>query len=803
LETLWHDFRYALRAAAANPGFTLVAIGTLALGIGANTAVFSAVNGILLKPLPIRDPDRVVVISHQNPAGDQILVSARNFLAFRDQSRSFSALGGFSSAWMNVTGDGEPQQLLGMRITAGLLPLFGVEPMLGRSISPEEDRPGAPRVALLAYNFWRRRYASDPTVLGRTITLNGTPYNVIGVLPRRFRLYNQDPEVWVPLGLNPAAPPVGHNIVVFGRLKPEASLDQARRELEVITKNLETLYPEYNRGWSVVVRNSLDEIVENTRFGLFTMLGAVLAVLLIACSNVASLLLARCAVRRREIAVRIALGAGRRRIVQQLLVESLMLSLAGAAAGVALAWVGLRYLLVSVPAAFPRLFEVAIDSRVLAFSLGLSVVSAILFGIVPLHEFARSDVNRSLKEGGRSDNRSSASATRKALLIAEFAISVVLVIAAALFTRSFLRLQHWDRGFRPERVLSFQMNMPASRYPGPREMTTYYEEILRRIQRLPGVEAAGATSNLPVDKQRFMGLYYRADSGPVVSDSERPIAGVYLVSPGYFEMMRLPVLAGRSFNVHDRVQDAPVVMVSQSFARRWWPGQNPIGRRVFMASPLDKQVRDREVIGVAQDILFPTGKPGDSLEIYMPYLQAPFASISVLVRTSTDPLRMEPAARSEIWAIDRDQAINYVDSLEGRITKANGASRWYTLVLGSLAAIALALSVVGVYGVISYSTAQRTREIGLRMALGALPGDILLLVLREAILLASAGLALGLVAYLLISRLLRSLVYGIAPVDVSTIVPVMLILGVVALVAAWIPAMRATRLDPSIALRDE
>jgi predicted permease len=345
--------------------------------------------------------------------------------------------------------------------------------------------------------------------------------------------------------------------------------------------------------------------------------------------------------------------------------------------------------------------------------------------------------------------------------------------------------------------------MPASHYPGQREMAVYYQEILRRIQRIPGVEAAGATTNLPVDHLRYMGLYYRADSGPVVADSERPIAGVYLVSPGYFEMMQIPILRGRSFNVHDRVPDAPVVIVSQSFARRWWPGQNPAGHRVFMASPWENLGRAREVIGVARDILYPTGKPGESLEIYMPYLQAPFPSISVLVRTSTDPLRMEPAVRSEIWSIDKDQAINYVDSLEGRIAKTNGASRWYTLVLGSLAAIALALSIVGVYGVISYSTAQRTREIGLRMALGALPGDILRLVLREAVLLSSAGLALGLVAYLLVSRLLTSLVYGITPADVSTIVPVLVILGTVALVAAWIPARRATRLDPSIALRDE
>ena len=800
---LWRDIRYALRAWAANPGFTLLAMATLALGIGASTAVFSAVNGILLKPLPIRDPDRVAVISHQNPAGDEILASARNFFAFRDQNHSFSALGGFSSAWMNLTGDGAPQQLLGVRITAELMPLFGVEPMLGRSISPEEDRPGGARVALLAYNFWRRRYAGDTAVLGRAITLNGTSHTIIGVLPQSFRLFNQDPEVWVPLGMNPAAPSLSHSIVIFGRLKPGTSLGQARRDVETINKNLEVLYPDYNKGWSVLVRSSIDAIVENSRFGLFTMLGAVLVVLLISCSNVAGLLLARCAVRRREISVRVALGAARGRIAQQLLVESLMLSLTGAAGGVALAWIGLRYLLAFGPSAFPRLFEVGIDGRVLTFTLIISVLSAILFGIVPLREFGRSDIIRSLKEGGRSDTRSSSSRTRKALLVTELALSVVLVIAAALFARSFLRLEHWDRGFRPERVLSFQMSMPASRYPSPREMRVYYEEILRRIQALPGVEGAAATTNLPVDRERFMGLYYRADSSPVLADSQQPLAGVYLVSPGYFEMMRIQILQGRPFNSHDRAPETPVVIVSQSFAQRWWPGGNPIGRRVFMASPSEKLVVPREVIGVARDILYPTGKPGESLEIYMPYLQASFSSISVLVRTSTDPLRMEPAVRSAIWSIDKDQAINYVDSLEGRITKTNGASRWYTVVLGSLAAIALALSTVGVYGVISYSTAQRTQEIGLRMALGALPGDILRLVLREVVWLSSIGLALGLGTYLLIARLLTALVYGVTPADVSTIVPVMLLLGAVALAAAWIPARRAARMDPSISLRDE
>ena len=805
VETLWQDLRYALRAASGSPGLFLAAALTLALGIGANTAVFSAVNGILLKPLPIRDEGRVVVIGETSPAGDRRHARARTFVALRDQNHSFSRITGHSGVWVNVTGDGEPEQLNGMRITASLLPLFGVEPMLGRGISPEEDLPGANRVALLAYNFWRRRYAGDSGVVGRAITLDGVSHTIIGVLPERFRMYNEDPEVWVALALDPAAPQkYKYLMTVYGRLKPATTQEQGARDLQAIAQRLEMEWPESNKGWGITVRNCrYEELTDQTRFGLFTVFGLVAVVLLIACSNVASLLLARSVARSHEIAVRVALGAGRARIARQAFTESVLLVVIGTAAGLVLARVGLSYLLLSGPQAFPRMFEVTIDGRVLAFALALCLITAVLFGSISTRQFGPGELNRLLKEGGRSNVQSSGAArTRKVLLVTEVALSLVLVIGAAVLIRSFLHLQLLNRGFRSERMLTLQMSIPLRNYSSDTAMTRYYEEILRHVMTVQGVEEVGAASNLPLDGQMHTALYYKIDNGPIVSASQRSISPVRIVNTGYFRALQIPIVQGRAFSEHDRDSQPYVAIVSQSFARRWWPGQNPIGHKVIMAGPRQRDAT-REVVGVARDIIYPTGKAGDSMEIYLPYLQTPFGYITLLVRTHGDPMRLMPSIRSAIRSIDKDQAISFVDTLEGRITETNGASRWYALLLGSFAVIAVTLSIVGVYGVISYSTAQRTQEIGVRMALGASPGDILRLVLGEAALLAGIGLTIGLGVYLLASRLLNSLVYGITPTDPSTIVLVLLLLGSVALVAAWIPARRAARLDPAIALRNE
>ena len=811
MSTFLQDLRFALRTLAKQPGFTLVALLTLALGIGANSAIFGIVNAVLLRPLPYESPDRVVLLWSHWTNWTKTWVSEPE-LADYQQLRSLEHVAGFSSTSFNLTGAGEPLRVLAAQVQPELFAALGARALAGRIFTAAEGTPGRERVVLLTEGLWRSQFGADPSIVGRSIHLDAAPYLVVGVLPSALRLpidyaTRTLTEIWVPLALGPTDPGErgNHGLNALGRLRAGLTLAQAQAEVDTLTRGFLRRYPNnYDAEFGLTLVPAPVEVFGGVRPALLVLLLAVCAVLLIACANVANLLLARSEARQKELAIRIALGAGRARSVGQLLTESIVLALAGGAAGIALAYGLTRVLVALDPLKIPRAHDIALDVRVVAFTAGVSLVTGIVFGIVPALRSSRADLEPLLKEGGR-DSRTSGGWLRRALVVAEISASVVLVAAAMLLARSFARLLDVDAGFNPSHVLTLRMSLPPSRYADGASMARACTEIGRRLRESAGVLSAGGVTGLPLATTR--------GDWSVVLEGDPPTGRMYraadwqVVTPGYFEAMGTPIRSGRTFTDADRAGTLPVIVVNETMARTFWPNQSPLGRRLTMG----RNDRWLTVVGVVTDIHHRGLDLRPRPEMYRPHAQFRFGgadapaipTLTWVVRTTADPRAGVGYARTAIQAVDPSLGVSDVATLEQVVADSTSDRRLNLLLFTLLGGLALALSTVGVYGVVAYSVARRTHEIGVRMAIGANSADVVRMVLGEGGRLAIVGVAVGSALTVAGARLIRGLLFEVSTTDPTTFVASAAGLLSVALIASYIPARRATRVDPLTALRSE
>jgi putative ABC transport system permease protein len=801
LENLINDLRYGFRMLLKRPSFTAVAVVTLALGIGANTAIFSVVNAVLLRPLPFLEPDRLVLFygsnRHIGTSGSWAVCDA-DYPDWKDQSKAFGRIAAHQRRPFNLTGVGDPERLQGSVCDAELFSVLGVRPVLGRVFTEDEEQPGRDDVAVIGDKFWRSRFGSDPSAIGSIVYLDGKSRTVIGVMPSGFDFPNQT-EIWTPLVLTTDCSNSSNHVVA--RLNPGVALKQAQETAEAVFHRIAERHPRRDDDSEMTVMPLQEFVVANTRPVLLILLGAVSLVLLIACANVANLLLARAAGRQREMAIRRALGASRRRIVSQLLVESVILAVLGGGLGVLVAVWGLEGLLVLLPPGVPRVESIAIDVWVLGFALAASILSGIIFGLAPALHSSKVDLSRSLKEGERSvsDSRSRR-LVRSALVISEFTLAMVLLASAGLLIRSFNRLTEVKPGFDPKNVLTMNVLLPPARYSKPAEMTKFYRTSIERFQNVPGVRAAGAVFGLPLGDMWVSGDFV-VEGQPPIGDGVT--ANKLVVSPGYFQAMGIPLLSGRLFTEADTDKSAQVVIISGNMAERFWPGADPIGKRLqpgFRSKPMCTVVG---VVGGVRQNGFAKDAP---MAIYMPDTQGPvflLGAAAFVVRTDGDPQALAGAFRRELQEVDKELPLYDVRTMDQLISRSVSEPRFNMVLLAVFAGLALALASIGVYGVIAYSVEERTREIGIRMAMGAQADDVLKLVLRQGAALIAIGLSLGLAASLALTRVISSFLFGVTATDPATFAGTALALGAVALLACYIPARRATKVDPMVALRYE
>ena len=807
------DILYGFRMLKKHPGFTVIAIVTLALGIGANTAIFSVVNATLLRPLPFKDPDRVVMVWGAIPKMAAVTLpnSSANFLLLKAQSQSFERLAAFRSwAWQS-TGGGEPELLQGARVTADFFEAVGAGPVLGRVFTAEEDVPNHAPVAIISYGLWQRKFGGDPNVIGKTIMLTGQSAMIVGVMPKGFRFpgaANMIPglqfalqnDVWMPLAItDEERQRHGNlNLAVIGRLKPGVSPLQGETELRAIQQSL----PLGTVGYTLNAVPLHQQMVGNIRKPLLVLLATVALVLLIACANIANLLLARATSRQKEIAIRAALGAARRRIVGQLLTESLLLSLIGGAIGLLLAVWGNSLLVSLIPREVPRIDDTGVDARILLFTFAISVMTGVIFGLVPALQASRFDLNKSLKEGGR-DTPAGASKNRlrSLLVVSEVAIALVLLIGATLLMRSFTRLLDVAPGFNPEKVLTLELqlaDLAPSRYESKDEQVKFFDQLFARLQSLPGVANAGGVLSLPLS-----GASESTDvileGQEAVPAGQRPEADYTIVTPGYFATLQIPLLQGRQSSAQDKLGEPLVIVINDILAARLWPGQDAIGKRLRVG--FEKE--PREVVGVVGSIKQAALDAEARPAMYMQHAQSPTNRLTVLVRTTGEPLAIAGAVREQVRAIDKDVPVTQVQTMEKVLGASVAQPRFSMLLVGLFASLALILSAVGIYGVMAYSVSRRAHEIGVRMALGAGAGQVLKLVLKDGMSLALAGIGVGLVGAFGLTRLMASLLFGVGAKDPVTFASVAVFLAFVAFIACYIPARRATKVDPLIALRNE
>jgi putative ABC transport system permease protein len=790
------------------PGATAIALVTLALGIGVNTAIFSAVDSILLRPLPLQDPERLVSVWEHTPALgiQQNQAAPANFFDLRNQNSVFEALGAYGPLDINLTGAGEPERLDGQLVSANVFAILGVAPALGRTFLPNEDQVGQEHVVVLSDALWQRRFNRDPSIINRNLTLNGESFTVVGIMPRGFFFPARETEAWVPWAMEPdqASGRGDHYLALVARLKAGVTIEHANADLAAIGQRLSIEYPRTNEGLGFIAHSLHRDYVGDLRLPMLILFGAVGLVLLIACANVANLLLAQATTRRREIAIRIALGARRWTIVRQLLVESLLLACGGALMSVLGALWGVQALAKLLPESLSKLQGVAIDTRVLLFTLGVSVLTAIVFGGLPALLASRTTPGATLSDVARDvAGGNSGRHVRRVLVVSEVALAVVLLVSAGLLIRSFQLLRQVEPGFNPENALTMRMVLPFPKYAKQETRRAFYDEVLRQVEETPGVEAAGMITFLPLS---FSGMNFsfsvEGHSGP--SDMNLPFALWRVVSPDYFRAMGIPLLRGRYFELHDSPESTPVVLINRRFAEQYWPAEDAIGKRLKVG-PADSQNAWLTVVGVVGDVR-QTGLYEQKLEFYVPYMQERrsfMAPRDLVVRTKAEPGVIAAAVRKAVWAVDKDQPVSNVRTLDEVFSAAISQERFQALMLGLFAALALVLACVGLYGVISYSVVQRTHEIGVRMALGARPVDVLRLVIRQGMLLTFAGLVLGVVAGTFVTRVLTDMLFGVTPRDPLTFVGVPVSLLGVAFLACYIPARRATRIDPLIALRYE
>ncbi len=805
MESLRQDFIYALRFMRKHRGFAVLIVLCLALGIGANSAIFSVVDAVLLRPLPFPDADRLMVLLdvHESAGSgtEEFNVSGANFLAWRAQSRSFEALEAMLPKPFNLTSDREPVRIDGAAVTSGLLGLVGAQTELGRGFLPDEDRPGGNRTAVLSHELWETRFGSDPAILGKGVTLDGQIFTVVGVLKPGFH-FLQDADLWVPLALDPAAPPPQHQLVVAGRLGKNVDADEAQSELDTVATRLARDNPDTNAGYGVKVEPLRDNLVKDRRRGLLLLLGAVGLLLLIACANVGNLLLVRASEQRNEIAIRAAFGASRGRLVRQTLTESVVLALAGGIAGIPVAEAALWILPRIAPEYASLLQDVRLDFRVLAFTFLISMVTGLLPGLLPALKTSTPNLYRRLTAGGgrRSTEGVRGRNIQGSLVVFEVAVALLLLVCAGLMIKSFALINNVPLGFDRDNVLTAQVSLSDAEYDAARS-AAFWRDLLGRVSSLPGVVSAGATTALPVDEFAVTTTFTLegvANDGP----AETQMANFRRVSPDYFKTMKIPLVGGRELTAGDDASAAPVAVVSESMARQYWDGQSPIGKRLLRTSEA-AQNRWLTVVGVVGDIQDSALGAKNGATFYVPIAQGSRPTMVLVARTqpSVDPLSLASPVRSAVLALDRNQPVDEIQTLEDHISGSLARRRFDTFMLTLFAALGMALAVLGIYAVLSYSVSQRRHEIGVRMALGAQTGDVVRLILKRGMGLAMAGLLIGLAASLLFTRVMESQLYGVRPTDPIVFAAIAVGLILVALLASWLPARRAARLDPIVTLR--
>ena len=806
---MMNDLRYSIRVLLKNPAFTLTALLTLALGIGVNTAIFSVVDSVLLRPLPVKDSERVVSVwEHSLRAGlDRNEMAPANYFDLRNQNQVFEGVGAFGDQSMNLTGAGEPERLDARIVTANVFALLGMQPALGRTFSPEEDQVGRHRVVVLSDALWRRRFNGDPSIVGRNITLNADSYLVVGVMPPDFFFPEREGELWTPWAMEPeeASGRGDHYVRTVARLKPSVTIQQANAEVEAIAARLSNEYPRTNEGLGFFVSSFHEDYVGNLKTPILILFASVALVLLIACANVANLLLAQATSRRREIAIRAALGANRLAIIRQLLVESMLLAIGGGLLGVLGAIWGVQWLSKLAPESLSKLQTVSVDTRVFLFTLGVTVLTALVFGAVPAFHASRAKPGETLSEVGRDvAGGMSGRYMRRVLIVSEVALAVVLLVGAGLLIRSFQRLRQVDPGFKTDNLLTMRMVLPFTKYAKPEQRTAFYDELLRKVDELPGVESAGMITFLPLSFSG-MNFAFSIEGRSAPGDMNLPLAVYRVVSPDYFRAMGIPLQRGRGFDSRDRSDTPPVIVVNRRLAEHFWPGEDPIGKRLKIG-PADSPNSWATVAGVVGDAR-QGGLYGDqNFELYVPYAQERRGFVAprdLVVRTTGDPASLAAAVRETVWSVDKDQPVSNVRTMDTVIATTVSRERFQMLLLALFATLAMVLACVGLYGVISYAVVQRTHEIGVRMALGAQPGDVLRLVINQGMLLTLIGLAIGVAGAFAVTRVMNEMLFGVTATDPITFVAVPLMLGVIAFLACYIPARRATKVDPLVALRYE
>ena len=802
MSTLLHDLRYGIRMLTKNAGFTAVAVLTLALGVGVNAAMFSIINTTLLTPLPYKNPDRLVWLGTSHPRFNHpIPISGPDFLDWKSQNNVFEHMAAIWTDGFTLTGKGEPEILPGALVSANFFKLFDERPEWGRGFVEGEDQPGHNHVAVLSYGLWKNRFGSNPKVLGDSLTLDGESYTIVGVAPRGFA-YPSWVEFWSPVVINTANHPrANHYLRAVGRLKPGVTLSEAQAQMSTIARRIAAAYPESNQGVGVQLILLKERLVQFIRPALLVLFGSVGFVLLIACANVANLMLAKATKRQKEIALRTALGAGRFRLVRQFLTESLLLSFFAGGLGILVAAWSLDLLRALKPDSIPDVNNIHLDLHVLGFLLGISILVGIVLGLAPAWRASRLRLNESLKEsGGAGVGGTRGGNLRNVLVVAEIALSLVLLVGAGLMIRSFARLLSTDPGYDPTKLLTFQISLPGSRYPNSPQVVAFYRDALGRIRACPGVESVAISNTLPPFGTETDGPFYVEGHEPS-NPNAAPDTIYDPISPGYFQTLKTPLIEGRYFTEQDNNDKAKVVIINETMAREFFGGRGAVGKRM---KPVAYGAKDWwEVVGVVADERF-FGWDSDLYPAtYFPYGASPEWGMAFVARTKIDPMSVSSSVRQAVWSIDKDLPFTEVRTMDQRLSESFAGRRFHMILLGVFAALALVLSLIGIYGVMSYSVAQRTREIGVRMALGAERRHVLSLVLGHGLVLTLIGTGAGLAGAFALTRFLATMLYGVPPTDAVTFAAVSLLLTACALLACYIPARRATKVDPLVALRYE
>ncbi len=801
METLLQDVRYGARMLIKHPGFTMVAVIALALGIGANTAIFSVVNTVLLRPLPYRQPDRLMAVrSYQVPKHPDAPVSPGDFFDWRQQSQLFEGLAAYRTRSVTLLTGSEPERLPAAQVTAGLITTLGVSPLHGRDFMAEEDQPNSGRVAIISYGLWQRRFAGDAKVVGQPVTINANAYTIVGVMPPGFKFPQPDIDIWTPLAFDDdeRQSHTAHSIYVLGRLQPGVGVAEAQGEMETIAARLREQHADSNAGWYIRVVPMLDFAVARIKPALLLLLGAVGFVLLIACANIANLLLARAASRQKELAIRTAMGASRWRVMRQLLTESVLLALVGGALGVLLAVWGIDALLALAPDDLPRIDEVAIDRYALLFTLAVTIITGIAFGLAPALQASKPDLNEALKEtgrgttGGRRRQR-----VRSALVVAEVALALVLLVGGGLMLRSFAKLMQVDPGFNPEQVLTANVSLPRKKYPEGSQQAAFYKQLTENVATLPGVQSVGG-ANAIIFEDFILGLAVKGR--PPVNPGEMPITNYAAVTPDYFKSMGIRLIKGRFFAEADNADAPRVALINETLAKRYFPDQDPIGQYINVTIGPETW---RQIVGIVGDVKQAGLDQATPAQTYEPLWQAPTPFMTLVVRSDAPPATLSAAIRGEVLKLDKEQPVSNIKTMEQVLAASVSQQRFSMLLLAVFAVVALTLAAVGLYGVMAYSVTQRTHELGIRMALGASSRDVLRLVMGHGLLLATTGVVIGLAAAFFLTRLMESLLFGVTATDPLTFVAIAALQMLVALAASFVPARRALKVDPMIALRYE